>query len=491
MPESGFHPPDSGERSVAELQKQALKIMESEKGLILSLLRSDNEMLRIEACDFVRDSISNMLLRGDREWIEKFLDIFNFRYSVYLNSVRGFIRKPETREARHSSGLKSPSSNEILISAASLDPDAQSSDRTAYHRNLEQELERRMTTVLTPENEPRIRRVLLLIKYVTSGWQIEDAAGQLGVDGTQASRMYRLARADYPEIFGKLPEKLTELRPGSKWWGGTGESSAQTWRRSLNIERRKEIVPKLRALLAELQTPESQEQLDDLISIGGKDLVIKMIRYHLGELPHDALDTSSNVHKLTRLREAMAKKLGVIELPQHSSGERKDKDRFLPFPEFLQAVRTKGLVTVKEYGAERLNHADWPACPDEVYPGEWTNWFDLFGKEKIVFLTFEELKKEVLALGIKTSREYMRSKASHPQWPLVPSAVYDKQWPGWKIFLETKFPSFGELQAVVRAAGIKSSVEYRQRYEESGWPSNPGVVYKGQWPGWPKFLGKI
>ncbi|MBI2416004.1 MAG: DEAD/DEAH box helicase family protein [Candidatus Kerfeldbacteria bacterium] len=112
-------------------------------------------------------------------------------------------------------------------------------------------------------------------------------------------------------------------------------------------------------------------------------------------------------------------------------------------------------------------------------------------KEK-KFLPFDELQKEVQALEIRSRKAYWLESPRHSNWPSRPDEFYRDQWPqgGWLEFL-AKFLSFEDLRHEVQALGIHSSKAYQlESPRHSNWPNRPDKFYRDQWPGWPKFLGK-
>lgn len=126
--------------------------------------------------------------------------------------------------------------------------------------------------------------------------------------------------------------------------------------------------------------------------------------------------------------------------------------------------------------------------------------FELF---KIDFLSFEEAKKIVRTLKIKTQKEYLKTQKEDLKSkniyniPAFPGGVYkNKGWIGWGDFLGTSSINllFEEAKNFAISLKLKGEHEWR-RYSKSGKrpiniPSNPNGFYKDQgWTGWGDFLG--
>lgn len=52
------------------------------------------------------------------------------------------------------------------------------------------------------------------------------------------------------------------------------------------------------------------------------------------------------------------------------------------------------------------------------------------------------------------------------------------------------FPSYIKAQKICKKAGIKSRRECIQKRKELGLPANPNKMYKKEWKSWYDFLGK-
>jgi len=106
--------------------------------------------------------------------------------------------------------------------------------------------------------------------------------------------------------------------------------------------------------------------------------------------------------------------------------------------------------------------------------------------------SYDEAKRIVRELGIKSSSEYRRCEKLPSCISLAPDKTYSEQFEGWKIFLGTRV-SFEEATLIVRGLKIRTSIEYRLMFKKKELPgvlpSEPGATYKSEWKGWPDFLG--
>ncbi|MDO8626384.1 MAG: hypothetical protein Q7K39_02925 [Candidatus Magasanikbacteria bacterium] len=314
MPNETERSPGDFGKSIEELQKEAFKIVQSEKGLVVSLInKRDNEFLQLEVEDFVRDHLNDTILLLTKDKLLDFISNFNFRYTIYLHAVKNFFRHP---------GRASRQAKETGVSAALLDQDAQSADRVAYHNSLLKELERKVEKNLTPENEAKIRNVLTIIKGIIYGYDIDEVAKTFGSNGVKANRIYLEMRDEYPDLFGFLPPKPSELRSGSKYWGGPGKSNEVQRAALMHKEPRQDMINGLRIILDEINQAEYNQKYQRLFSIAQKKLLSQAIKYYVGELKKDELDESFIAHPrlLKEVRRELAQLLGMQDLftPTHS-----------------------------------------------------------------------------------------------------------------------------------------------------------------------------
>src|ERR1035437_6684995 len=171
------------------------------------------------------------------------------------------------------------------------------------------------------------------------------------------------------------------------------------------------------------------------------------------------------------------------------------KVEFYPtWQEASSVVRVLGIKTVTEYHKRYKEAPRLLRHPDLVYadfPG-WTVF--LGGTPKKFYGTCRKASEATIAQGIKTVTEYKERYKEDMCLPSNPNEVY-ADFPGWNVFLGgTPKKFYGTCRKASEATiaqGIKTVTEYKERYkEDTCLPSNPNEVY-ADFPGWPKFLGKV
>jgi len=118
-------------------------------------------------------------------------------------------------------------------------------------------------------------------------------------------------------------------------------------------------------------------------------------------------------------------------------------------------------------------------------------------KMKVSYPTYQQAKKAVKRLKIKTLVEYTRRYKKDKKLPLHPYRTYAKKgWKDWYDFLGKKRPNFykkySEASRIAKRLGIKSQPSYKRCLRRNPrFPSHPDeYYYKKGWSNWYKFLGK-
>ena len=151
-----------------------------------------------------------------------------------------------------------------------------------------------------------------------------------------------------------------------------------------------------------------------------------------------------------------------------------------------------------------------PAGARRVYINKgWEGWGDFLSTGRIanqdkIYKTFEEARKFVRSLGLKTQDawyEYVKSESLPTDIPNVPRVVYKKEWKSMGDWIGTDFIayrdrifwSYEKAKAFVIKQGIASSNEFKKAKSEKKLPddipSNPSLEYEKEWEGWGIFLG--
>jgi superfamily II DNA or RNA helicase len=184
----------------------------------------------------------------------------------------------------------------------------------------------------------------------------------------------------------------------------------------------------------------------------------------------------------------------ILELIQKNKKERsgvKEKTEFLSYQNLQTEVRKAGIQSLRSYQKKYKKQDGWPFDPQRVYKSSgWTNWPEFLGTG---FLPLHDLQAEVRKARIKSSIEYRNEQKNHVNWPSDPNATYkDSGWTNWPEFLGTGFLSLRNLQEKVRRTKIKSRRQYKEEQKKhDDWPSNPNTTYKDSgWTNWDDFLGK-
>ncbi|MBX7065617.1 MAG: DEAD/DEAH box helicase family protein [Parachlamydiales bacterium] len=182
------------------------------------------------------------------------------------------------------------------------------------------------------------------------------------------------------------------------------------------------------------------------------------------------------------------------------------KIEFLDFEKaraFARSLNLKSLDEWCRYCKSGNKPANIPTGAYSFYKGKgWISWEDWLG---IGFLSFNEAKKFVHSLGLKSLPEWMtycKTKEKPLNIPRTPDRVYKGKWHSWGDWLGTDKPSkdaksflsFDKAREFIRSLNLESETQWR-RYCKSGnkpfdIPSNPALFYRDiGWTSWPDWLG--
>jgi hypothetical protein len=149
---------------------------------------------------------------------------------------------------------------------------------------------------------------------------------------------------------------------------------------------------------------------------------------------------------------------------------------------------------------------DIPTSPGGLYKNKgWKGWPDFLGNKRVVKYTknntrpFEECKKFVRSLGIKTDSEWQKwwKKNERPiDIPYQPERIY-KEWTTWRDFLgplPERWKSFEDARKYAQSLNLKSPREWSQlsksKKRPNDIPANPFTTYQNKgWITWSDFLG--
>jgi len=169
----------------------------------------------------------------------------------------------------------------------------------------------------------------------------------------------------------------------------------------------------------------------------------------------------------------------------------KEKPTFLSFGVFQDQVRRAGIHSYTHYMEEYANHIGWPSEPQVTYRREWKSWDTLLNRE---FLSFQDLKKAIQSAGVTTMQQYKIEQKKHPGWPASPWTMYKQEWKGQPDFFgreKIEFLSYEQIRKEINRLKPGTQREYLAMCNSRpNWPRAPYKVYWEYWAGWPLFLGK-
>ena len=120
--------------------------------------------------------------------------------------------------------------------------------------------------------------------------------------------------------------------------------------------------------------------------------------------------------------------------------------KYLSYSDAKKELKKLNIKTWKEF--KKLHNEgkirnDIPRAPNMVYRKHWKNAGDFFGtgllpNQDIEFLSFEDAKKNLKKLKLKTVTDYHLAKKNKKVGQNIPhdaSKFYRKKWKGWPNFL--------------------------------------------------------
>lgn len=116
-----------------------------------------------------------------------------------------------------------------------------------------------------------------------------------------------------------------------------------------------------------------------------------------------------------------------------------------------------------------LSVLDLPKSPNTVYQKEWVNFFQYFGNQEYNFLSYEQAKKKLRRLGITSTIQLERYRKNKPlqviDIPKAPQSVYRKEWKNYYEYFEkdqTQWLDYDEAKKIVQKLGIKTRKEFKE-----------------------------
>eukprot|EP00944_MAST-04C_sp_MAST-4C-sp1_P003293 g3293.t1 len=221
-----------------------------------------------------------------------------------------------------------------------------------------------------------------------------------------------------------------------------------------------------------------------------------------------ALATNYKSAKMGISASRRAKRKRVSQQDDNSAPLKKMKKnrRFLPYEEAKKVVNALGLksrVDWRRWSRTERPPDIIPSHPEKIYKNAgWNGLADWLGKKKgSAFLPYEEAKKVVNALGLKSRDDWRRWSRMErpPDIPSHPQRSYKNAgWNGFADWLGKKkgwaFLPYEEAKKVVNALGLKNQHDWwrwSRTERPPDIPSHPWSFYKNAgWNGLPDWLGK-
>lgn len=185
------------------------------------------------------------------------------------------------------------------------------------------------------------------------------------------------------------------------------------------------------------------------------------------------------------------------------------KGRYLDYLEAKSKVKKMGFSSRYDFSDWReKNDCDIPKAPESVYKDEWESWYAFLGKDKITHATYEECKKIIYPLQIKSLAKFKKNKddGTIPACvPYNPALVYKDSWKGAGDFLGSNNVTYAdrewvtllELKNLVKLAKCETREQYRDFQSKNQIingkfvPNAPNHLYKGKgWSGWVDLFGR-
>jgi superfamily II DNA or RNA helicase len=187
---------------------------------------------------------------------------------------------------------------------------------------------------------------------------------------------------------------------------------------------------------------------------------------------------------------------------------------YLPYDEAKQFIKALNISSQSDWSiylksGERPKNI--PSSPGKYYKDNgWTTWGDWLGSNRIAdqykkYRTFEDAKKYVIKLGIKSQKEwnvYAKARGEKPDdIPYKPQRTYQSEWISWGDWLGTnriadnkkEHCAFIEARNFARNLNLLSSSQWSEFCKSGNKPNNiptdPRKVYRNEFVNMQDFLG--
>ncbi len=177
---------------------------------------------------------------------------------------------------------------------------------------------------------------------------------------------------------------------------------------------------------------------------------------------------------------------------------------------FVQKQKLKSNPDWRAYCKSGNKPIDIPTNPEKTFKKDWKNWGDWLGTGTIAakdkkFRSFDEAKKFVKKLNLKTDKEWVKYTTSGNKPMDIPSSpITTYKNKGWKNMgdwlgsgsisnQKRIFQSFEDARKFARTLNLNGQRDWA-KYRKSGnkpdnIPTNPHRSYKKEWVSWGNWLG--
>ena len=171
--------------------------------------------------------------------------------------------------------------------------------------------------------------------------------------------------------------------------------------------------------------------------------------------------------------------------------------KYATLAEASEAAQRLEFKTQPEYKKGYKQDPKLPANPNQLYAGDWDDWYSFLGTEHPgeKYATVAEASEAAQRLGFEIRDEYNKGYKKDPKLPAAPDKHYAEDWADWPNFLRNerpreKYVTLAEASEVAQRLGFKTRTEYHEGYQKDPkLPSNPQRSYAGEWDDWYSFLG--
>ena len=183
----------------------------------------------------------------------------------------------------------------------------------------------------------------------------------------------------------------------------------------------------------------------------------------------------------------------------------KKTEHYETYEEAKKAAQYLGIKNKYQYQERKMYKLDpkLSRIPDELYKLKgWKDWNSFLGSKPIdIYPTYEEAKRAVQKLGIKSGTAYRKRKLyrQDPRLPSTPEKKYEgKGWVSFNNFLgieppKSKYSTYREAKQAAHKLHVISCKDYQmnKRYlEDNGLTCKPDRKFKNKgWVSWEDFLG--